>query len=163
MFLIYFFVGFCLGLLFMYSFRIKSSLPTSKRNVIPTDRESRRDDDFKMVLIIRTDLNMTKGKVAAQCCHATLANYENALEGNSKQVEWLSIWKENGQAKITLKTDSEEDLVHLRRRALEIGLIANYIRDAGRTQIAAGSMTVLAIGPAPVHLIDSITGHLKLY
>lgn len=34
--------------------------------------------------------------------------------------------------------------------------------DAGRTQIAAGSLTVLAIGPAPVKEVDAVTGHLKL-
>ena len=42
-------------------------------------------------------------------------------------------------------------------------LITSLIFDAGRTQIAAGSMTVLAVGPGPASVIDSVTGHLKLY
>ena len=41
--------------------------------------------------------------------------------------------------------------------------VPSYIvRDAGRTQVAAGSETVIAIGPAPEELVNSITGHLKL-
>ena len=53
--------------------------------------------------------------------------------------------------------------VALQREARKQGLVACVIRDAGRTQIAAGSRTVLAIGPAPKQLIDKVTGHLKLY
>ena len=48
-------------------------------------------------------------------------------------------------------------------RARQVGLIANYIRDAGRTQVESGTRTVAAIGPGPKSIIDQITGHLKLY
>jgi PTH2 family peptidyl-tRNA hydrolase len=64
-------------------------------------------DDFKMVLLIRTDLNMQKGKVAAQCCHATLSVYKQAM---SKSPGILSAWENSGQAKITLKVNSEQEL-----------------------------------------------------
>ena len=63
-----------------------------------------------MVLLVRTDLQMTKGKVAAQCCHATLAAYQSALKGTSDQKHWLREWEEIGQAKITLKVESEEEM-----------------------------------------------------
>lgn len=42
------------------------------------------------------------------------------------------------------------------------GLMTYLVVDAGRTQIAAGSKTVLAIGPAPKSQIDAVTGHLRL-
>lgn len=51
----------------------------------------------------------------------------------------------------------------LQAQAMSIGLAAHSIRDAGRTQIAAGSRTVLAIGPGPISVVNSITGKLKLY
>jgi PTH2 family peptidyl-tRNA hydrolase len=118
------------------------------------------DLDYKMVLVIRTDLQMTKGKVAAQCCHAMLSAYKRATKS---APEMLKVWEQSGQAKITLKCNSEEEMLHLQKTAEKHGLVAKSIQDAGRTQIAAGSRTVLAIGPGPVDVIDSVTGHLKLY
>lgn len=52
--------------------------------------------------------------------------------------------------------------LELSRLAEEQGIFTFVVVDAGRTQIAAGSRTVLAIGPAPKTLVDQITGHLKL-
>ncbi|KAF9341227.1 hypothetical protein BGZ91_010252 [Linnemannia elongata] len=117
-------------------------------------------EEYKMVLVIRTDLNMGKGKAAAQCCHATLANYK---ELSRKSPKTLARWEYFGQAKVTLKVDNEEDMLMLQAQAMSIGLAAHSIRDAGRTQIAAGSRTVLAIGPGPISVVNSITGKLKLY
>lgn len=65
---------------------------------------------YKMVLVIRTDLDMSKGKVAAQCSHATLAAYKSALKGSESQLDWLKKWEADGQAKITLKVESESKL-----------------------------------------------------
>ncbi|KAJ9086635.1 hypothetical protein DSO57_1001917 [Entomophthora muscae] len=118
------------------------------------------DESCKLVLVIRTDLGMTKGKVAAQCCHATLACYKAAARS---QAQYLDKWEYEGQAKITLKCNSEEEMLELQEKARAAGLIGRSIQDAGRTQIAAGSRTVLGIGPGPISLINEVTGHLKLY
>ncbi|KAJ1901692.1 hypothetical protein LPJ66_000605 [Kickxella alabastrina] len=117
-------------------------------------------EDTKLVLIIRTDLGMTKGKIAAQCSHATLGCYKRALK---QAPAMLRAWEYCGQAKVTLKCSSEEEMLALQKKAHEMGLVAQSICDAGRTQIAAGSRTVLGIGPGPVSLVDSVSGHLKLY
>ena len=68
----------------------------------------------------------------------------------------------NRQAKVCLKVPTEAELHALRDLAKAAGLVTYQVEDAGRTQIAAGSRTVLAIGPAPVKEVDQITGHLKL-
>jgi PTH2 family peptidyl-tRNA hydrolase len=117
-------------------------------------------DDCKMVLVVRTDLKMGKGKAAAQCSHATLAAYKQARR---KCPRWLKIWECNGQPKVTLKCDTEDELHSLLAKARSQGLVSAVIADAGRTQIAPGSKTVLAIGPAPAESIDKVTGKLKLY
>ncbi|KAF9437143.1 Peptidyl-tRNA hydrolase protein 2, mitochondrial [Entomortierella beljakovae] len=117
-------------------------------------------EEYKMVLVIRSDLAMGKGKAAAQCCHATLANYK---ELSKKSPKSLTRWEYCGQAKVTLKVDSEDEMLLLQAQAKSLGLAANSIRDAGRTQIAAGSRTVLAVGPGPVSVVNSVTGKLKLY
>jgi len=114
----------------------------------------------KMVLVVRTDLKMTKGKAAAQCCHATLSAYKQARR---KAPDVLRLWECSGQQKVTVKCESEEELLTLLAKARSLDLVAAVIADAGRTQIAAGSRTVLAVGPGPEELIDQVTGGLKLY
>ncbi|KAK6500727.1 hypothetical protein TWF506_003491 [Arthrobotrys conoides] len=116
-------------------------------------------EECKMVLCVRTDLGMTKGKIAAQCGHATLACYK-AVSRHAPLL--LKRWEYLGQAKIALKVDSEDELLTLQAQAMSLGLVAKVVRDAGRTQIASGSATVLGIGPAPKSVVNQITGHLKL-
>jgi len=72
-------------------------------------------------------------------------------------------WEAEGQAKVALQVKSEDELLMLQAAALSLSLTAKVIHDAGRTQIAAGSATVLGIGPGPKSLIDQVTGSLKLY
>lgn len=125
-------------------------------------------EECKLVLVVRTDLGMTKGKIAAQCSHATLACYKTlsraaAKKGpNSPEAKLLSRWERLGQAKIAVQTKGEDELKALRATARAVGVTAEVIADAGRTQIESGSLTVLGVGPAPKSLVDTITGHLKL-
>jgi len=116
-------------------------------------------EECKMVLVVRTDLGMTKGKIAAQCGHATLACYKALSRSNPKL---LRHWETTGQAKIALQCSSEDDLLLLQATAESLNLCARTIQDAGRTQIAAGSTTVLGIGPGPANLVNQVTGKLKL-
>eukprot|EP00040_Diaphanoeca_grandis_P032020 m.192945 g.192945 ORF g.192945 m.192945 type:complete len:207 (+) comp32488_c4_seq3:89-709(+) len=118
-----------------------------------------RDEECKLVILVRTDLKMQKGKIAAQCGHATLGCYKVARR---HQPKVLRQWEAFGQAKVALKVTTDEELEKIMVNARNAGLIAVPIRDAGRTQIAAGSRTVLGIGPAPKSVIDKYTNHLKL-
>ncbi|CAE6421318.1 unnamed protein product [Rhizoctonia solani] len=108
-------------------------------------------EECKLVLVVRTDLGMTKGKIAAQCGHATLACYK-ALSAANPAL--LHHWERFGQPKIALKCDSEEELLLLQATAQSLSLCARSIQDAGRTQIVAGSRTVLGIGPGPLNMAD---------
>ena len=118
--------------------------------------------DNKMVLIVRTDLQMGKGKAAAQCAHAAVDLYKKGLIKCPKLVR---NWEAFGQAKIALKAPEggEEALKILKKQAEEIGLCAVIIHDAGHTQVKSGSATVLGVGPGPAEIVDKVTGHLKLY
>ena len=138
------------------------------------EEEEEEDDDdeleeLKMVLCVRTDLKMTKGKMCAQCGHATLGLYKQLLaatieggESGEMAASLLQAWDEGGQAKVALKLPSEVEMDQLAALAEAGGVNSYIISDAGRTQIAAGSRTVLGLGPAPVSAIDEITGTLKL-
>ena len=67
------------------------------------------------------------------------------------------------EAKVTVKGESEEQLIELRALAQAKGITACLIHNAGRTQIQSGTATVLGMGPAPSEVLDTITGHLKLF
>jgi len=114
----------------------------------------------KMVLVVRTDVGMAKGKAAAQCSHAAVMCYKKALR---EAPEMLARWEGSGVTKVCVKVDSEESMLALAGQAREAGVVFGVVRDAGRTQVDAGTMTVLGIGPAPVEVVQQITGHLKLY
>ena len=114
---------------------------------------------MKQAIVVRSDLKMGKGKVAAQVAHASLASAEAARE---KKSSWYDGWKEEGQAKIVLKVESEAELRELFRRARSAGLTASLVQDKGLTQVEPGTVTCLGIGPGPDATIDEITGKLKL-
>lgn len=116
--------------------------------------------EFKMILVVRNDLKMGKGKVAAQCSHAAVSAYKQVQRRNP---ELLKQWEYCGQPKVVVKAPDEDTLIDLLGQAREVGLPISLIQDAGRTQIAPGSRTVLGIGPGPADLIDRVTGNLKLY
>ncbi|KAF8480935.1 PTH2-domain-containing protein [Russula ochroleuca] len=116
-------------------------------------------EECKLVLVVRSDLDMSTGKVAAQCAHATLACYK-ALSRTNPSL--LRHWERTGQTKVALRCDSEDEMLLLQAQAQSLNICARSIQDAGRTQIAAGSRTVLGIGPAPVRLVNQITGMLRL-
>lgn len=61
-----------------------------------------------------------------------------------------------------MQVKSEEDMLVLQAQAVSLGVCARVIHDAGRTQIASGSATVLGVGPAPEGVVNMVTGQLKL-
>ncbi|EEE61816.1 hypothetical protein OsJ_16439 [Oryza sativa Japonica Group] len=115
-------------------------------------------EDFKMVLVVRNDLKMGKGKIAAQCSHATLGLFKKLQQRAPKS---LRRWERCGQVKVVVKIESEEDMLVLQGRAKSLNIPTHITIDAGRTQIAPNSRTVMAIlGPAD--MVDDVTGGLKL-
>lgn len=118
-------------------------------------------DMYKMVFVVNMDLNMGVGKVGAQCAHAAIALYRIMIDHPDKYGVFLMNWEQFGETKIVLKGDNSAQLVDLAKKA-EAASLPNYIvQDAGRTQIAAGSQTVLGI-IGKLDTVDSITGKLKL-
>jgi PTH2 family peptidyl-tRNA hydrolase len=112
---------------------------------------------MKQVIVIRADLGMSTGKVAAQACHASVTALFSAPHDDIRK------WLEEGQTKVVLKADTLETLLGLKERCSSLGLACALISDAGRTELARGTMTALGVGPADSALIDQVTGALPLW
>jgi peptidyl-tRNA hydrolase, PTH2 family len=111
---------------------------------------------MKLALLVRTDLGMGRGKIAAQVAHAAVAAVLASGEAD------LAAWLADGQPKVVLKVATGEHLLDLARQAAARGLTVEVVRDAGRTQVPAGTPTCAAIGPADDDRIDAVTGELSL-
>lgn len=115
--------------------------------------------EIKQVIVVRCDIKMGKGKLSAQVAHAAVSASEKVKKS---QNEIYNNWILSGQAKIVVKVNSLEEILHIYNLAKTEGLIAALIRDKGLTQIQPGTVTCVGIGPGNAFDIDNITGDLKL-
>ena len=111
---------------------------------------------MKQVILVRKDLHMPPGKLAAQCAHASV---ETVLK-SSKDV--VDEWKREGMTKIVLGVNTQEDLTSHLRMAKQAGLVCALIKDAGRTFFSEPTVTCRGIGPDEDGKIDRVTGHLSI-
>ncbi|KAI3391549.1 hypothetical protein diail_7169 [Diaporthe ilicicola] len=154
------------GLRYLGNEKDKRAGKKSKPEPVPSVEDT--GEECKLILVVRTDLGMTKGKIAAQCGHATLACFKSLSKAasasgpSSPAARLLQRWERHGQAKVALQTKSADEMHELMAKARSLGITAEVIADAGRTQIDPGSLTVLGVGPAPKSAVDQVTGHLKL-
>lgn len=109
---------------------------------------------FKQAIIVRKDLNLKKGKLAAQAAHAAILS--------SDKSKFKEEWKKEGQKKIVLWCKDIEELFSLYQKAIAEKLPTIIVEDAGLTQVSKGTKTCLAIGPAEEEKINKITSKLKL-
>jgi PTH2 family peptidyl-tRNA hydrolase len=117
---------------------------------------------YKQVIVVRTDIKMSTGKLAAQVAHASVTCVINMIRKEGKFKKWVEEWEKEGQKKIVLQVLSLNELLSIYEKALNKGLPSCLIRDAGLTELEPGTITCVGIGPAPEELVDEITGQLKL-
>jgi PTH2 family peptidyl-tRNA hydrolase len=111
----------------------------------------------KLCLVVRTDLGMGRGKVAAQVAHGAVA----AALASQDSPEFVS-WLQEGQPKVVLRVPSGEHLHQIVAAGRAAGLPVQVVHDAGRTQVAAGAATCCALGPADSARVDAVTASLPL-
>ena len=111
---------------------------------------------FKQVILVRKDLKLPKGKLAAQAAHASV---RAVLKSDKRKV---SKWDSEGAKKIVLKVNDLRELKSYLNKAKRAKLKTAVITDAGLTTIAPGTTTCMAIGPDDEEKIDKITGNLGL-
>lgn len=112
--------------------------------------------ELKQVILVRTDLKMPKGKMAAQVAHASV---DAVLKSSPSKVD---AWRRMGMKKIVVKVVDEKELMEYQNKAKSEKLVAAVITDAGRTVVAPGTKTCMAIGPDEEEKVDKVTSNLKL-
>jgi PTH2 family peptidyl-tRNA hydrolase len=114
---------------------------------------------YKLVIVFRSDLRLSKGKAAVQAGHAAVSAAE---EARKHRREWWEQWLFEGQRKIAVKVKDEKELVELEEQAKKLALPCALIVDRGLTEIPPNTVTCLGIGPAPSEKVDKLTGRLPL-
>ena len=111
---------------------------------------------MKQVIVVRADLKLSKGKLAAQCSHAS---YTAAKKTKNSIRE---VWEKEGQKKVILKAKDLSELIGLKEKCSALKLSCALISDAGLTEIESGTITCLGIGPDDDKKINKVTGSLPL-
>lgn len=130
--------------------------------------EESQAPNIKQVIVMRHDLKMRRGKQIAQGAHASMSFLTRRLQSRSSIcVDDFSpneqTWLMGSFAKVCVRCNSEEELMAIYDRAIEMGLEVHLITDSGRTEFhGQPTRTCLAIGPDDASKIDQVTGHLEL-
>ena len=129
-----------------------------------------RSDDLRQIIVFRRDLNMRKGKIAAQVAHGAMAVFFNRASSVELRADGsaelrvnlspeMAAWLTSSFAKVVLQVDTEDDLLRLRDLCAAAAIPHALITDAGRTEFhGVPTHTVLAIGPARRSQTDPLCG-----
>lgn len=118
-------------------------------------------DMYKMVIAVNSELKMGQGKMASQVSHACLGIYKEMVQTIDKYSKMLFAWQQYGETIVVVKVEKTAKLFELRERAEQLSLPHYLVEDAGLTQIAPGSATVLGVF-GKVSDVDQVTGDLQL-
>jgi PTH2 family peptidyl-tRNA hydrolase len=125
--------------------------------------------DVKQVIVVRKDLGMRKGKIAAQVAHASmkfLVDNNEAKRGDEVIIKLTpseAMWLTGSFTKVVVGVDSEEHLQNLIFQAELADIEVHPIVDNGKTEFnGVPTLTCAAFGPCTAEELDRITGGLKL-
>jgi len=133
------------------------------------------DEKIKMVIVMRKDLNMRKGKMIAMGCHASMKVLLDQMRFDYTNQDYvtrilsinplspLNLWLSGLFTKIVVYVNSEAELFKVYTIAVAKGMHCSLIEDAGKTEFnGIPTYTCCAIGPDFEDKINEITGELPL-
>jgi PTH2 family peptidyl-tRNA hydrolase len=137
--------------------------------------------ETKQVIVMRKDLNMRKGKIAAQAAHAsmkvlleqmtTMYNQDCQRYGPGKTMSLVMLentaiydWLSGRFKKICVYVNSEQELLDIYQKTKDNNVISALVTDSGLTEFNnVPTNTCIAVGPDYSEVIDKVTGHLPLF
>lgn len=128
----------------------------------------------KQIIVVREDLNMSRGKIASQVAHASMKVLVDAMSksiGLTNEVEEYNLsfrdsendkelkeWLNGSFTKIVVYVKNEEKLMQLYEKVQKAGLRVSLIIDNGNTEFGGvKTKTCIAIGPHSAERIDPFT------
>jgi len=117
------------------------------------------DASHSLAIICRKDLSLSKGKFASQCAHAAV---QCALHSQKSAKSDYEKWRNTGSRKVVLYAEDVDQLQELQQLAEQKNIVSALVKDAGRTEIPPGMITVLGLGPAMKTQIDDLCSGLEL-
>lgn len=136
---------------------------------------------IKQIIVVREDLNMSRGKIASQVAHASMKSLVDAMQRGDLPYDIetedgidtvlrpsmvldldsdkeLKAWLEGSFTKIVVYVKSEEKLMNLYNKVKSAGLRASLIIDNGTTEFGGvKTKTCISIGPHEAERIDPFT------
>jgi len=114
---------------------------------------------YKLVIVVRKDLDIGKGKLCTQIAHAAV---EAVLDQLEKDKDIVEKWREEGAKKVVVYVRNLAELMSIYNQSISLDLNTVLIKDAGLTQLDPGTITCIGIGPDIEEKINKVTGSLKL-
>ena len=106
-------------------------------------------NDITQYIIVRKDLNMSVGKLAAQVSHAAVNAYVKASKGSVEEFLAAEIWINGNFKKVVLGINSEKALLALAEKLEQDNIKYELIYDNGLTELQSGTLTCMGIIPYP--------------
>jgi len=127
-----------------------------------------QEDEYVMYILIKNNVKMGKGKVAAQACHSA-CNTTRILERQRPRDSGYNEWLKYGEPKIVLRS-TEADMIALIEqyqvdkvvKRTDTGMWCTHTRDFGRTQIPKNTLTSVAFRPILKSQAPKELGKMKL-
>ena len=145
---------------------------------MPLNEEDKIKDYVRQVIVVREDLSMPRGKIAAMVAHAAMsfltskmrvAENEGWIPLTDVEVQWLTeldpgleLLNQKSFAKIVLAVKTEQELNEVAEKANIAGLHVEYVHDSGYSHNPAGTFTCVAIGPDMKSRLDPVTRELRI-
>src|SRR5437870_11869850 len=115
--------------------------------------------DYKLVIAVRSDLDLSRGKLAVQVAHAAVMA---ALEAKARHRKWFAEWIAEGPKKVVVKGGPLPELRSLQAKARTMHLPTALVENAALRYLPPGTVTCVGIGPVPNSIVDQVTARLPV-
>jgi len=119
--------------------------------------------DYKQVIVVRKDIEMSAAKLAVQVAHASIGGFIECVESDERKTVMDKWYSDSYQKKVVLQVHDMNALEKLIELAHNLGYRLFQVRDAGKTELEPDTLTCVGFAPMKNERIDILTGSLKTY